>query len=431
MTVFPLSAALISLVCAAIASRRYGERRRPHELAWGIAFGFFALGAFAEVIGDLDGWSPLLTRLYYVSGAILTVGFLGLGSLSLLIGPRLERWVPGIMLALAATGFAFVFNTPVDTMRLDRGWEALETDGTPTLVLTILINTVGTLIVVGGALYSAYAGWRRGMPRDRVIGLVLIAAGTLLVASGGTVYRALGDHAYFYTTMAPGVAIILLGYLQANRAAPKGRPVVTLDQAGPTPAGGSDRAPATHDREVLGGGTAPSQREQPVRPAPEGLTIRPLGPADAGAVRAVLGCSGAASPLTTTVHYQSDEAVAALLARPEATWLGAELAGQVVAVARLVPGAEAATRHTAQLAPLAVGDDYSGRGVGAALLAEVLHWADAVMGLARLAIWVYPEDERAVRFYERRGFEREGVLANALFAGGRHRAVLLMARTRG
>ena len=217
MILFPLSAALISVACAAIASWRYRARRRPHELAWGIAFGFFALGAFAEVIGDLGGWSPLLTRLYYVSGAMLTVGFLGLGSLSLLVGPRLERWTPGIMLALTATGFAFVFNTPVNPLHLDRGWEALETDGTPTKVLTILINTVGTLIVVGGALYSAYAGWRRGMARNRVIGLVLIAAGTLLVASGGTVYRAFGNHAYLYTTMAPGVAVILLGYLQVNR----------------------------------------------------------------------------------------------------------------------------------------------------------------------------------------------------------------------
>ena len=231
MVALPLAAALISLICAVIAGRRYWARRRPHELCWGIAFGLFTLGAFAEVVGDLAGWSPLLTRLYYLSGATLTVGFLGLGSAYVLLGRRLERWGPGIMAALAALGTAFVFTTPVDRAGLDRGWQALQVSGTPTLWLTIIVNSVGTLVVVGGALYSAYAGWRRGMPRDRVLGLILIAAGTLVVAGGGVPVRLLGNHSFLYVAMAPGVAIILLGYLQANRASrPMPAPSVPVPQ---------------------------------------------------------------------------------------------------------------------------------------------------------------------------------------------------------
>ncbi len=56
------------------------------------------------------------------------------------------------------------------------------------------------------------------------------------------------------------------------------------------------------------------------------------------------------------------------------------------------------------------------------------------MGLARLDLWVYPPEDggarRVVDFYRRHGFAPEGTLRHALFAGGRHRAVLVLARTR-
>jgi putative acetyltransferase len=144
----------------------------------------------------------------------------------------------------------------------------------------------------------------------------------------------------------------------------------------------------------------------------------------------VLRCSGApaTSPLAAELRYRGDEALAATLARPDAVWLGADLNGGIVALARLVPGADPATRHTAHLSPFAVQDVVTGRGVGTALLTEALRWADGCMGLARLDLWADPEDEGALRFYERHGFRREGLLRHALFAEGRHRDVLLLAR---
>ncbi len=59
------------------------------------------------------------------------------------------------------------------------------------------------------------------MPRDRALGLILIAVGTLVVASGSALVELFGDSNFLFVAMAPGVAIIMLGYLQANRA---GRP---------------------------------------------------------------------------------------------------------------------------------------------------------------------------------------------------------------
>jgi peptidoglycan/LPS O-acetylase OafA/YrhL len=258
MILFPLSAALLSLLCAAIAARRYAARRRPHELAWGIAFGLFALAASVEVAGDSAGWTPFLVRLYYASGVVLTTAFLGLGSLALLLGRRLERWGPGLMLALAALGVAFVFNTPVDEARLDQGWQALQRRGTPTYLLTTLSNAGGAAVVIGGALYSVAVGRRRGMPRERMAGLLAIALGTLLIASGGIVARRLGNDDFLYTTMTPGIAIILLGYLGANRALPKCLPARPAGAAVAAPARGAPLLGCP--RNLPAGGRAPLPR---------------------------------------------------------------------------------------------------------------------------------------------------------------------------
>jgi len=55
-----------------------------------------------------------------------------------------------------------------------------------------VMNTWGTLALVGGAIYSAWIFRRKGIMRNRVVGNWLIAAGGLLPALGGALIR-LGD----------------------------------------------------------------------------------------------------------------------------------------------------------------------------------------------------------------------------------------------
>lgn len=439
MVWFPLTAALISAICTVVAVRRYLARRRPHELAWSLAFALFTLGAAAEVAGDLVGWSATLARLYYVSGAVLTVGYLGLGSLQLLLGRRFERWFPGVMLILGALGFAFVFTTPVDPGKLDRGWQALVVKGSATLLFTILINSFGTLIVVGGALYSALLGRRRGMPRERVAGLAAIALGTLVVASGGTVYRVLGDHAYLYVTMAPGVAIILAGYLLANRSgtAAASRPMSGV-------AGARDGVPALDrgsrsDPEPLGtpvqdgtGAREPLPRAPTGTPAAHATAAmpRPLGPGDVPALRALLTETCVVSPVIGALQFRPLEELGALIARADALWLGLEANGELVAVAGAVGGTPPLGRHVARLEVLAVDGSHRGFGLGAALLRAVTAWADDAMGLARLEVAVLRDDTDSRQFYERFGFTVEGVARRGIFWRGAHHDLLILARVR-
>jgi RimJ/RimL family protein N-acetyltransferase len=441
MVAFPFLATVISLACAIVATRRYVARHRAYELSWAIAFGFFALGAGAATLGYLIGWTPLLVRLFYASGAILTTAFLGFGSLYLLLGSRLDRWGPGAIMIVTAFTFASVFNTTVDPARLGEAWYALQTAGTPTRVLAIVANVFGATVVVGGALYSVSVGLKRGMPRDRAFGVLLIAIGTLVVASGSSLIRLTGDTAFLFVAMAPGVAIIMGGYLLANRA-PRLQPspavVAPATALLPTAEGAEQAAsngyrPATLPVPVTAAPAAPAatpprpRRETPPaalrEPPTAAAAVRILGPDDVAAVRAIAAQGDWPSAFLAGLPYLRDTVLAAELDGEAALWLGLMREGRLVAVARVLPGDRPAARHTAHLDFLLAPD----AALTAALLGAVLAWAQDHLGLVRLSAWAWPDDECGLGVLDARGFVREGTLRAALFTAGSHRDVAALA----
>lgn len=248
MVLLAALSALISLACTVAVARDARCRPRPDKLAWVVAFALFAVAAGAEVAGSTLGWTPALARLYYLAGAVLTVGYLALGELYLLAARRIARVAPGATLLVTAIAAATVLDAPVDRDRLDAdGWEAIER-GPALIALVSSINGLGTLIVVGGALYSAWRFHRLGIQRQRTIGCVLIAVGTMLVAAGGYLTR-FGHEEWLYVGMAAGVAVIFAGYLETRRPEPA-RPETAAPVSGtgvPAPVplsvvrGGADR----------------------------------------------------------------------------------------------------------------------------------------------------------------------------------------------
>jgi len=216
VVVFPAISALISLICAVLIARDALARPRPDKIAWTIAFALFAIAAAAEVIGSLTEWTATLVRVYYLTGAILVVGYLALGELYLLAGTKIQRIAPGVALLLTAVSATVVWNAEIDETKLATdGWEAIER-GPALSALAIGINSVGTVIIAGGLIYSAWRFRQLGTHRNRMIGCLLIAIGTITVGLGGTLTR-LGRHEYLYIAMAIGVAIIFAGYLQTRR----------------------------------------------------------------------------------------------------------------------------------------------------------------------------------------------------------------------
>ncbi len=214
--VFPIVTAVLSALCALVLARDAIARPRPDKIVWALAFAMFALAAGADAAGIAFGWSTLLARLYYGTGPALVVAYLAIGQLYLLAPDRMRRAGPGLIMLVTALWVSLVASAPIDQARLAAdGWEAIERG--PELIGTaIVINTLGTAIIVGGTGWSVWRYWRRGHMRGRMLGCAAICAGTLAVAAGGSLTR-LGHYEYLYIAMSFGVALIFLGVLVARK----------------------------------------------------------------------------------------------------------------------------------------------------------------------------------------------------------------------
>ncbi|HRA47504.1 MAG TPA: hypothetical protein PK819_05480, partial [Thermomicrobiales bacterium] len=212
MIALPIISTVVALACAFAVGRDMVRKPKPDRATWLVAFLLFAIAAGAEVIGEASGWTPMLVRLYYVTGAVLVVGFLAMGQMYLTAPKWTARIGPGIALLMTALSVSAVWGATVDSTRLEAdGWRALDRTTGVTL-LAIGINSLGTMILVGGLVYSVVRFRQLGTMRNRMIGCLLIAGGTLTVATGGTLTR-FGADQYLYIAMSVGILMIFTGYL--------------------------------------------------------------------------------------------------------------------------------------------------------------------------------------------------------------------------
>ena len=235
MILMPTAAMVIGFALAIVILNHYAAApaRRLHELVWGLSFLLFGAGAAFELAADLWGWNEPLARLYYLSGAILAVALLGIGEL-VLLAPRWWRAILIVAALFSLLTIVVVFLQPVDPSQFTSKtpWRATAPIGSLPAVLAGISNGLGTLLIVGGALYSAWVFWRRRLQFHRMVGCVLLAVGTFVVAAGGTLAVALGDHAWLYPPMAIGVAIMFVGYWETTRSVTQPQPAVTQALAG-------------------------------------------------------------------------------------------------------------------------------------------------------------------------------------------------------
>jgi len=221
VVVLPAISALIAFGCVALIARDALRRPSLDRITWIVAFAMFGIAAAAEAIGDTAGWNATLARSYYLTGAVLVVGFLALGQLYLLFPDRIRKIAPGVALLITAVSASTVWSAPIDRSRLSAdGWDAIERT-TGLSILAISINSIGTLILLGGLVYSAIRFKRSGQHRNRMIGCLLIALGTLAVAMGGTLTR-FGSEQYLYIAMSVGIAMIFGGYVWMKRPESRG-----------------------------------------------------------------------------------------------------------------------------------------------------------------------------------------------------------------
>ncbi|HPE68442.1 MAG TPA: GNAT family N-acetyltransferase [Thermotogota bacterium] len=77
-----------------------------------------------------------------------------------------------------------------------------------------------------------------------------------------------------------------------------------------------------------------------------------------------------------------------------------------------------------------VHEEYQGKGIGTLLLQKIVELADRWYQVHRIELQVFSDNTRAIRLYEKFGFEVEGTQRKFAFSDGAYRDVLMMARLR-
>lgn len=161
------------------------------------------------------------------------------------------------------------------------------------------------------------------------------------------------------------------------------------------------------------------------------ILIRHSAPDDYRAICEIYSCPKAFAG-TLQLPYPSLEMWRKRLAEPTAGnfSLVAEIDNKVVGQFGLHTFPHRPRRRHAASIGMGVHDDWQGKGVGKKLLETAIDLAENWLNITRLELEVYTDNERAIKLYERFGFEIEGTLRQHAFRDGRYVDSYAMARIR-
>lgn len=221
MNYIPYLSTIVTFAFVVAVYNRYRQRGGIHLLLWAVGLLLYGLGTLSEVILSLT-FNVIVLKTWYLSGAMLTAAWLGMGTVHLLIrkgsAAKILTWVLAVVSVLA---LFLVLSAPTlhgnyDVTHPASGqYKDILTRGGLTILLTILLNIYGTLTLVGGAIYSAFLFWRKKILANRMFGNILIAAGALSPAMGGSLLKA-GLADMLYLSEFVGAILMYIGFVMAT-----------------------------------------------------------------------------------------------------------------------------------------------------------------------------------------------------------------------
>jgi hypothetical protein len=160
--------AILAFLFAMALLDQWRERRHVFQLVWAIGMLSFGAASAAESVAASAGWNETLYRLWYLTGAALTAGWLGLGTIYLLAKTRFGYTV-AVVLFLSGL-LTLVRQRPDD----------VESAVVP--FLYFLVATVLAL-AIGVATYFQDERWARitagGIVAGSLVAVVLVAAASI------------------------------------------------------------------------------------------------------------------------------------------------------------------------------------------------------------------------------------------------------------
>ena len=156
----PTLTSLLSFVFALMLLDQWRERRHGFQLVWAIGMLWYGIGAGAEAVAATGGWSEPLYRVWYLTGAVWTAGWLGLGT-AFLLGRTRFGYTYAVLLLLSGLLALVIRNSP-------------NYAGAGPLPVLYLIGTVVLAIAIGVETYFQNDGWPR-FAAGAVIGVTILS----------------------------------------------------------------------------------------------------------------------------------------------------------------------------------------------------------------------------------------------------------------
>jgi hypothetical protein len=198
MNYLPYISTVVTFAFTVAVYNRYRQRGGIHLLLWTIGLLFYGLGTLSEVILGVTFNVHLLVRRGNTAMILTWV----LAAVSLLAA----------ILVFAVPAVSSYYNVALPA---SEQYKDILTRSGLTILFTILLNIYGTLTLVGGAIYSAFLFWRKKILANRMFGNILIAAGALSPAMGGTLLKA-GFTDMLYLSELIGAILMFFGFLMAT-----------------------------------------------------------------------------------------------------------------------------------------------------------------------------------------------------------------------
>ncbi len=207
----PSLTSLLALVFAVLLVDQWRERRHGFQLVWAVGMLWFGLGAGAEALAGLGGWNELLYRTWYLTGAVWTAAWLGLGT-AFLLGRTRFGYTYAVLLLLSGLVALMIRNAPSYA-------------GAGPLPVLYLIGTVILALAIFVESYFSNDAWPRfaagAIVGVTILSIVLMAATPPLPAPGyalsPTTGQPVGDAMPGYLRLLtpvmniPGALSLLLG----------------------------------------------------------------------------------------------------------------------------------------------------------------------------------------------------------------------------
>ena len=215
VAIIPLISTIVSLIFAITVLDQWVARRKPYQLVWAIGLFMYAIGAGTEFWTESWGLNVFAYRLWYLFGAILVAAYLGMGTIYLLTPRRVAHAIMAILSVVSVyAAISLFFTTSPDLSTLKHLSGSVLPDSIR--ALSRYLSYTATLVLFGGAVYSAFVYRKSETLRHRVLSNILIAVGVLLPAIGGGIMRVIGNFQLLFLFELIGIIIIFLGFLRSS-----------------------------------------------------------------------------------------------------------------------------------------------------------------------------------------------------------------------